>query len=185
VPSSNKSAVLSLCTIVVHAADAPRPISTCKLRYLQETAVTKPHRMKTCDKKEKTQKNVHTMQRRAAPPTCFKTMLNMFMHKEINVLGASNNFMQLRGKLKHYLDYCPNFRDHCGTTIKLYPRSRRADRRMHLRYAQPRILFNSRGPKTSAVSWLTDNPIVNFSCHRNSPDPVEGYWITHNVGRFY
>jgi hypothetical protein len=26
------------------------------------------------------------MQRRAAPPTCCKTMLDMFVHKEINVL---------------------------------------------------------------------------------------------------
>jgi hypothetical protein len=51
----------------VHAADAPRPISTGKLLDLQETAVTKPHRIKTCDKKEETQKNVHTMQWRAAP----------------------------------------------------------------------------------------------------------------------
>jgi hypothetical protein len=57
VPSSNQSAGLSQCTIAVHAADAPG-----KLLHLQETAVTKPHRIKTCDKKEETQKNVHTMQ---------------------------------------------------------------------------------------------------------------------------
>jgi hypothetical protein len=62
VPSSNQSAVLSQCTIAAHAADAPRPISTGKLLHLQETAVTKPHRIKNCDKKAETQKNVHTMQ---------------------------------------------------------------------------------------------------------------------------
>jgi hypothetical protein len=62
VPSSNQSAVFSQCTIAVHAADVPRPISTGKLLHLQETAVTKPHPIKTCDKKEETQKNVHTMQ---------------------------------------------------------------------------------------------------------------------------
>jgi hypothetical protein len=41
VSSSNQSAVLSQCTIVMHAADAPRSISTGKLRHLQETTVTK------------------------------------------------------------------------------------------------------------------------------------------------
>jgi hypothetical protein len=40
----------------------PLARSPCKLLHLQETAVTKPHRIKTCDKKEETQKNVHTMQ---------------------------------------------------------------------------------------------------------------------------
>jgi hypothetical protein len=44
---------------VVHAAaDAPRLIATGKLRHLQETAVTKPHQIKTCKKKEEAQKNV-------------------------------------------------------------------------------------------------------------------------------
>ena len=61
-PSSDQFAVLSQYTIAVHAADAPRPTSAGKLLHLQETAVTKPHRIKTCDKKEETQKNVHTMQ---------------------------------------------------------------------------------------------------------------------------
>jgi hypothetical protein len=41
------------------------------------------------------------------------------MHNEINVLGASNNVMQSRGKLKHYLDYWPNFHDCRGTAIEL------------------------------------------------------------------
>jgi hypothetical protein len=36
-------------------------------------------------------------------------MLDMFMHKEINVLGASNSVMQSRGNLKHYLNYWLNF----------------------------------------------------------------------------
>jgi hypothetical protein len=89
----------------------PLAISIGKLLYLQETAVTKPHRIKTCDKKEETQKNVHTLQGQAAPPTCSKTMLDMFMHKEINFQGASNSVMQSRGKLKHYLDFWPNFQD--------------------------------------------------------------------------
>jgi hypothetical protein len=51
-------------------------------------------------------------------------MLDMFMHKEINVLGASNNVMQSQGKFSHYLDYWPNFRDCRGTTIQLHTRSR-------------------------------------------------------------
>jgi hypothetical protein len=33
-----------------------------------------------------------------------KVSLDMFVHKEINILGASNNVMPSRGKLKHYLD---------------------------------------------------------------------------------
>jgi hypothetical protein len=53
----------------------------------------KPHRMKTCDKKKQTQKNVRW---RVAPPTCSETMFDMFIHQEINVLGASINLMQSR-----------------------------------------------------------------------------------------
>jgi hypothetical protein len=45
----------------------------------------------------------------------------------------------------------------------------------------PGSLFSCRGPKTYAVSWRTENQIVNSSYHKNSPDPVEGYWITHNL----
>jgi hypothetical protein len=121
VPSSNQFAVLSQCTIAVHAADASRPISTGKLLHLQETAVTKPHRIKTCDKKEETQTQTQKMyircndemHRQHVP----RPLLDMFMHKEINVLGASNSVMQSRGKLKHYLDYWPNFQDCRGTAI--------------------------------------------------------------------
>jgi hypothetical protein len=40
---------------------------------------------------------------------------------------------------------------------------------MHLRYAQTRI----------PVSWRTESQIINSSYHKNSPDPMEGYWITH------
>jgi hypothetical protein len=46
----------------------------------------------------------------------------------------------------------------------------------------PGSLFSCRGPKTYAVSWRsTENQIINSSYHKNSPDPVEGYWITHNL----
>jgi hypothetical protein len=46
----------------------------------------------------------------------------------------------------------------------------------------PGSLFSCRGPKTYAVSWRTENQIVNSSYNnKNSPDPVEGYWITHNL----
>jgi hypothetical protein len=45
----------------------------------------------------------------------------------------------------------------------------------------PGSLISCRGPKTYAVSWRTENQIVNPSYHKNSPDPVEGYWITHNL----
>jgi hypothetical protein len=75
--------------------------------------------------------------------------------------------------------------------------------RMHLRYAQPRIpVYLSRAKdikdafkvcptpdpclvvegQRHAVSWRTENQIVNSSSyHKNSPDPVEGYWIAHNL----
>jgi hypothetical protein len=45
--------VLSQCTIAVHAADVPRPISTGKLHHLQETAVTTPHRIKPVTRSKK------------------------------------------------------------------------------------------------------------------------------------
>jgi hypothetical protein len=45
----------------------------------------------------------------------------------------------------------------------------------------PASLFSCRGPKTYAVSWRTENQIINSSYHKNSPDPVECYWITHNL----
>jgi hypothetical protein len=48
----------------------------------------------------------------------------------------------------------------------------------------PGSLFSCRGPKTYAVSWRTENQIVNSSYHKNSPDPVEGYWITHNLPEY-
>jgi hypothetical protein len=43
----------------------------------------------------------------------------------------------------------------------------------------PGSLFICRGPKTYAVSWRTENQIVNSSYHKNSPDPVEGYWLDY------
>jgi hypothetical protein len=48
----------------------------------------------------------------------------------------------------------------------------------------PGSLFSCRGPKTYAVSWRTENQIINSSYHKNSPDLVEGYLITHNLGCF-
>jgi hypothetical protein len=40
----------------------------------------------------------------------------------------------------------------------------------------PGCPFISRGPWTLAVSWLTDNQIIYFSSHKNSPpDRAEGY----------
>jgi hypothetical protein len=39
-------------------------------------------------------------------------------------------------------------------------------------------------PIPGSYSWRTENQIINSSYHKNSPDPVEGYWITHNVGCF-
>jgi hypothetical protein len=48
----------------------------------------------------------------------------------------------------------------------------------------PGCPFISRGPWTLAVFWRTENQIINSSYHKNSPDLVEGYWITHNIGCF-
>jgi hypothetical protein len=79
--------------------------------------------------------------------------------------------------------------------------------RMYLRYAQPRIpVYLSRAKDIKdafkvcptpdpclvvegqrherSVSWRTENQIVNSSYHKNSPDLVEDYWITHNIGCF-
>jgi hypothetical protein len=42
----------------------------------------------------------------------------------------------------------------------------------------------SRAKDIYAVSWRTENQIINSSYHKNSPDLVEGYWITHNIGCF-
>jgi hypothetical protein len=77
--------------------------------------------------------------------------------------------------------------------------------RMHLRYAQPRIsVYLSRAKDIKdafkvcptpdpclvvegqrhtrfPVSWHTENQIINSSYHKNSPDLVEGYSITHNM----
>jgi hypothetical protein len=78
---------------------------------------------------------------------------------------------------------------------------------MHLVYAQPRIpVYLSRAKDIKdafkvcptpdpclvvegqrhmrSVSWQTENQIINSSYHKNSPDLVEGYWITHNIGCF-
>lgn len=68
----------------MHAIDAPRPISTGKLLHLEEI-----HRINACRKKEATQKNVQIMQWRAASSTCYKTVLDVFVHKEIIILGVS------------------------------------------------------------------------------------------------
>jgi hypothetical protein len=81
---------------VVHAADAPRPISTGKLRHLQETAVTKQHRMKTCNKKEETQKNVHTYN---AVTSC---TTNMF-HDHVGHVYAQRNKCSRRVKQCHVI----------------------------------------------------------------------------------
>jgi hypothetical protein len=35
----------------------------------------------------------------------------------------------------------------------------------------PGFLFSCRGQKTYAVSWRTENKIINSSFHKNSPDP--------------
>jgi hypothetical protein len=35
----------------------------------------------------------------------------------------------------------------------------------------PGSLFSCRGQKTYAVSWRTENQIINSSFHKNSPDP--------------
>jgi hypothetical protein len=86
--------------------------------------------------------------------------------------------------------------------IMAIPRSR-----MHLRYAQPRIpvyLSRAKDIKDAFKVCPTPDPCLVVEGQRhmrfpgvprtkssilltirsNSPDPVEGYWITHNLGCF-
>ena len=61
---------------------------TDKLLIFQETVVSIPRRIKTCDKEENTNKNVHlTQQTSCISSIATRTMIvDKFMQKEINVL---------------------------------------------------------------------------------------------------
>jgi hypothetical protein len=49
------------------------------------TRMTKPRRVKSCDKKKTQTNDVHTMQLTTVPPTWPETMPDKFMRKEIKV----------------------------------------------------------------------------------------------------
>jgi hypothetical protein len=60
--------------------------------------VSRPRRIKTCDKKEKHKQMYIWHSRRTAPSAWQNTMLDTFMRREIDVLDAVKNAMHSRGK---------------------------------------------------------------------------------------
>jgi hypothetical protein len=79
----------------------------------------------------------------------------------------------------------PRPRSHLSNALDPCYLSRAKEIKDAFKVYQPRIpVYLSRAKDTQAVSWHTENQIVNSSYHKNSPDPVEGYWITHNIGSF-